>query len=151
MALDLRDFIHPNDLPRSLSCRRAFSAEAVYQRVCAKCGSSGGFHAHHVIEEQVLERMGLPRWDYRCALRVCWDCHINKHHSASDRITTQELGDLNIVFVVCVLGERSRDFIVANYWHFSEEGEDPRVAEALALRPADMPSHSIWDMGRRCA
>lgn len=148
--LDPADFIHPNDLPRSLSCRRAFAEAARFQKVCAKCGKGGVFHAHHVVEEQILKRMGLPRWDYRCALRGCFECHFG-HHGGGDsshRITTQQLDDLNIVFIVCVFGPAARQFIVRNYWHYAEEAEDPRLAEALDLRPADMPVNTSWDLTR---
>ena len=84
----------------------SFRAEARYQRVCAVCGSGGVYHAHHVISEQLLQRLGLPVLDPRNALRLCDRCHMSFEWAGPGKIAINvfHLTDQNICYVYETLG-----------------------------------------------
>lgn len=112
-----------------ISNPKSFRTEAQYQRVCAVCGSSHRFHAHHVVYEQVLARYtDLVRgelYDTRNSLRVCGLCHF-AHHNASQKIPTKKLLAANIEYAFMALGAYAADWLRRYY---DDTDADPRISE----------------------
>lgn len=71
-----------------ISNPQSFHLEARYQRCCQApdCGSTGAWHAHHVIPKQLLRRLKLPMYDVRGALRICWTHHMQFERAGPGKI-----------------------------------------------------------------
>lgn len=119
----------------------SFHDEARWQRVCANCGATGSFHAHHVIDKQTLRRkLGCgkrdPRlYDTRNSLRLCEGlngprCHMNSEWGGVSRVKvpTSRLRDANIEYAFEILGAYAADYLRHEY---DDEAGDPRI---LALQ-----------------
>lgn len=115
-------------------CNRAsFHDEARFQLCCAVCGSTKGFHAHHVVYEQVLEKKygitGNAIFDTRNALRICTEdgnnCH-SRHHHAVRKIMTVELTDDNIAYAFEIMGLYGADWLRQYY---DDDVEDRRIVK----------------------
>lgn len=101
----------------------AFWEEARYQRVCAQCGDTGQFEAHHTVEKQWLKRHKLLLWDTRGALRLCLLCH----HGQTSKLKKIELKKLtldNLEYAFEVMGASAAAYLRRHY-----EGDDVRVDE----------------------
>jgi hypothetical protein len=111
--------------------RESFHDEARFQMCCAVCGSTKGFHAHHVLYEQVLDKefgiKGKAAFDTRNALRICTEdgnnCH-QRHHWAVRKIMTVELLDQNIEYIFEIMGLRGADWLRRYY---DDSVEDRRI------------------------
>ena len=116
----------------------SFRAEARYQRVCAKCGKAGGFHAHHVVDKAILrdrcKLSGDDLYDTRNALRLCEGLDGNRCHLQFENrriaITTRMLTDDNIEYAFEVLGAYAYDYLRQEYR--DHPTPDPRLELALA-------------------
>lgn len=113
-------------------CNRAsFHDEAQFQLCCAVCGSTKGFHAHHVVYAQMLENQygitGNALFDTRNALRICTEdggnCH-SRHHWAVRKIMTVELTDDNITYAFEIMGLYGADWLRRYY---DDSVEDRRI------------------------
>lgn len=111
--------------------RESFRAEARWQRVCAVCGTAGGFHPHHVVTEGELRRRcglrGRELYNTLNALRVCVRCH-ERHHSPGRMrlIKTIELKTANVVYAFQMLGLRAVSYLRRYY---DDRESDPRILE----------------------
>jgi hypothetical protein len=115
---------------------QSFRLEARSQIVCAVCGKSQPFHAHHVVDQQTLKnRCGLSGnalYDTRNALRLCQalgdpDCRCHFQHEHSRRkVKTVELTDDNIEYAFEKLGAYAADYLRRDY---DDEERDPRIVE----------------------
>ena len=107
----------------------SFKAEARYQSLCAVCERPGlGWHAHHVVYEQELRRLGMrgnELYDTRNALRLCGVCHA-AHHARSKIVKTRKLRDANIEYAFDVLGTRAGAYLRRRY---DDSDSDPRITE----------------------
>lgn len=111
----------------------SFHAEARYQRVCAVCGSTDEWHAHHVFLKARLKKMRQPLHDIRAALRLCTTCHMSFEWGGVSRlrIKTSQLVDINICYLYELLGEAGEYFLVEKYtgpderWESHPRGECP--------------------------
>lgn len=123
---------------------KAFRDEARWQQVCANpaCRSMGSFHAHHVVDKQVLKnRCGLKGnalYDTRNALRLCEDldgmrCHF-QFENRRLAIRTRWLTDDNIKYALEVLEEYAYDYLRAEYDDVADP--DPRIAALLEVYDA---------------
>jgi hypothetical protein len=94
----------------AISNPTSFRAEARYQRACASCGKSGGFHAHHVVSKRLLRLLGRPLWDTRNALRLCEQCHMAVEWGGVRRlrIPVERLPDEAICYIYEVLGPATK-------------------------------------------
>lgn len=116
-----------------ISDPKSFRLEAAYQRVCALCGKAKPFHAHHVVHQKLIGRMGLPEYDTRNALRLCAPprhCHLT-FEARMLVLPLVKLTDDNIEYAYEVLdtdlarsvgAQPAYDYLVGRY-----SGEDPRV------------------------
>lgn len=105
---------------------QSFYYEARHQRVCAVCGTTRGFQAHHVVTKQELARLGLSGddlYDSANALRLCQTHHL-RHHGGIRRVRTAELKDLNIRYAFHVLGAFAADWLRRYY---DDTDGDPRI------------------------
>jgi hypothetical protein len=114
--------------------RHLFHDAARYQRVCQApgCRRRGprkgiDFQAHHVVYEQHLRNLRLPRYDARNALRLCPDCH-KKHHGPNWKLPTSALLDENIAYGFLVLGAAAFGYFRRYY---DDSAEDPRLVAAF--------------------
>ena len=113
----------------------AFRDEARWQRVCANrdCGSSGHFHAHHVVDKAILRNRchldGNELYDTRNALRLCEGLDGNRCHMQFENrrvaIRTRWLTDANIEYAFEKLGLYAADYLRAEYDDQSDP--DPRI------------------------
>jgi hypothetical protein len=116
----------------------SFRLEAQSQRVCANCGRSGSFDAHHVVEKQELKKRGLPRYDTRGALRLCtplWGSGGNCHGGQTSKlrkIPLAKLLDVNVEYAFEVMGASAYFYLRRHY-----AGEDARVEEAYMRASAE--------------
>lgn len=117
---------------------KSFREEAKWQRVCAKCGAGGAFHAHHVVDKAILRnRCGLrgnALYDTRNALRLCEGldgkrCHLN-FENRGVRLSTRRLTDDNIEYAFEVLGAYAYDYLRQEYDDVTDP--DPRLELAFA-------------------
>lgn len=116
-----------------LSNSQSFKAEARWQRLCAECDKGGAFQAHHVIYEQHLRDRGLPLYDTRNALRLCYDCHKRHHDGTAWRLTTRKLTPDNIIYAFEVLGAYAGDYLRRYY---DDLQPDVRICEQEQLLAA---------------
>lgn len=112
--------------------RESFRDEARYQAVCAVCQKPGPYQAHHVLYEQVLDRLGLKGkalYDTRNALRICVEgvtnCH-SRHHWKLRAIKTVELTNDNIAYAFEKLGAYAADWLRRYY---DDTEPDPRIVQ----------------------
>lgn len=121
----------------ALANPKSFREEARYQGLCALCGMSGPFHAHHVVDKAKLrDRCGLrgnDLYDPRNAMRLCEGldgnrCHMNFENRVV-KITTKMLSDQNIEYAFEKLGAYAADYLRAEY-----DDSDPDFRIELALR-----------------
>ena len=88
---------------------RSFFEEAVWQKACAVCGSTGPFEAHHVIKRQKVRRFSTNEYDPRNCLRLCEGLETNQchhgHRQGNVTIETGMLTDDNICYGWDLLGE----------------------------------------------
>jgi len=111
--------------------RESFHDEARFQMCCAVCGSTKGFHAHHVVYEQVLDKRygitGKAAFDTRNALRICTEagnnCH-SHHHHAVRKIMTVELTDENVAYAFEIMGLYAADWLRQYY---DDDVQDSRI------------------------
>jgi hypothetical protein len=103
-----------------------FHAEARYQRVCAVCGSTDDYHAHHVYPRQRLKREHKPQFDPRNALRLCIDCHFSFEWGGVNRlvIATAKLKSINICYIWELLGDAGGYFLTEKYTGADERWEE---------------------------
>lgn len=103
--------------------RRAFGEVAWAQRCCRKCGSTGEWQAHHVVEKRKLkfERLHSMIWDTRNAMRLCPDCH-ERHTNRSRPLEMRLLLDEHFEFAFYALGAAAHSYLSQLYI-----GEDPRL------------------------
>lgn len=98
----------------AISNPASFHAEAMFQRVCAVCGSGGAFDAHHVVSKHALKKRGYASrlWDPRNALRLCVRnrCH-ERYTNSRYKIETMDLTDANICFIWEVLDVAGQNFL----------------------------------------
>lgn len=103
----------------------SFRLEARFQVVCAYCGKSRPFHAHHVVDKAELEKRGIrgnAQYDTRNALRLCEDltrgiegrCHY-QFENRRIQITSTMLKDQNIEYAFEVLGAYAFDYLKQEY------------------------------------
>jgi len=108
-----------------------FREAAKAQRVCAVCGRTDSFDAHHVIEAQYLKQNGHAVYVEANALRVCDqyaknNCH-GKHTGRSRKIRLKELLEENLIYAVELLGpDKAENYLRRNY-----QGNDPRLDSIL--------------------
>lgn len=118
--------IHAIASQASITTKTSFHDEARWQAVCAVCHKGGAFHAHHVILEQHLVKLGWPRYDTRNARRICTaTCH-HRHHHRIRRIRIVELTDENLVYAFMVFGIATGDYLARYY---DTDPDDPRIAQ----------------------
>lgn len=114
----------------AVSNRQSFVNEARWQRVCAVCGSTGSFQAHHVVYEQHLRSDRLPKYTTLNALRICatgaGTCH-GDHHSGKRRIKVSELTEANLLYAFAIYGAYAADYL-RRYYH---DDADPRLVGML--------------------
>lgn len=113
----------------------SFHSEARYQGLCAVCGKSGEFHAHHVVDKAKLRKWGLSGnalYDTRNALRLCQQmggverrCHF-QHENRRRVVKTTELTDDNITYAFELLKAHAIDYLRAEY---DDTDPDPRIIE----------------------
>jgi hypothetical protein len=123
----------------------SFRAEARYQRVCACCGKSGGYHSHHVVDKRTLMDQygvrGKNLYDTRNALRLCEGldtdrCHMNFENRRVNPetgrviVTTKMLTDDNIEYAFEVMGLYAVDYLRREY--DDETDPDPRIQLKVA-------------------
>lgn len=113
---------------------RSFREEARYQGVCARCGKTRPWHAHHVVDKQTLrDRCGITgnaAYDTRNALRLCAnECHFQFEWGGVGKaeILTRMLTDDNIVYAFEVLKEYAPDYLRRQYEDALDP--DPRILE----------------------
>jgi hypothetical protein len=113
----------------------SFRLEARSQIVCAKCGESGPFHAHHVVDKQTLRRYGQTgrlQYDTRNALRLCSPGNANNCHLQSEgpnlKLKTGMLTDASIEYAFEILGAYAYDYLRREY---DDSAEDIRLATRL--------------------
>ena len=84
--------------PEEQALAGAFHAHTVC-RPCVVCGRSPRearaagtrITAHHALKQQTLRRLGLPLWDTRLGVPVCWEpCH-RRHESRKRPIHLAEV------------------------------------------------------------
>lgn len=118
----------------AISNPSSFWHEAQSQRCCAVCHSIAPWHAHHVVDKQVLKRQGLQRnelYDTRNALRLCQmvgvsnRCHF-QHENRRRLVKTSELLDQNIEYAFEVLGSYAPYYLRDEY---DDSAGDPRIVE----------------------
>ena len=114
----------------------AFRLEAQWQVACGACGAVGKpFHAHHVVDRQILRRergiVGNAAYDTRNALRLCAGldterCHMRFENGgvAAVTIPTSNLLDENIAYAFEVLGLWAADYLRREY---DDTARDPRI------------------------
>lgn len=110
--------------------KRAFLEAARGQCVCAACGATDSFDAHHVLYRQHLRDIGFDEWDARNALRLCdrysrRRCH-PRHHARGTVVRLAVLTDENIDYAFEVLGPYAADYLRRHY-----DGDDERVQRRL--------------------
>src|SRR2546430_5742237 len=105
----------------AISNPASFREEARFQRVCAMCGSSGAYHAHHVVPKQWLSRNGQVHrlYDPRNALRLCDGldgprCHMN-FESRKLVIETARLPPNAMCFIYETMGVAGQNFLERMY------------------------------------
>lgn len=116
--------------------RISFRLEARYQLVCAACGGTGRFQAHHVVDKAELSKKGLrgnDLYDTRNAMRLCEDldgprCHM-QFENRRITISTKKLTDDNIEYAFEELGAYAYDYLRQEY---DDTDPDPRLERALA-------------------
>jgi hypothetical protein len=115
----------------------SFREEARWQTVCAYCGKTGPFQAHHVVDKAILrdrcQLSGNALYDTRNALRLCEGldtarCHF-QFENRRIRIRTTMLTDDNIAYAFEVLGPYAYDYLRQEYAYVPP---DPRIELALA-------------------
>lgn len=115
-----------------IDAMRRFHDEARKQRVCARCGSSQHWDAHHVVEKQWLKANGfspIEQYDPDNALRLCDelsdnDCH-GKHTRGvrnKHRLHLHNLTDRNLAYAFRVMGPAAGSYLRRKY-----RGEDERL------------------------
>lgn len=117
----------------------SFRQEARWQRVCARCGAGGGFHAHHVVDKAKLKARcklsGNDLYDTRNALRLCEGLGTKRCHLQFENrrvvVTTAMLKDENIEYAFEKLGAYAADYLRAEY---DDSSPDPRIELALQLQ-----------------
>jgi len=120
--------------------RRLFREWANAHRVCMNplCAHpTGPWQAHHVVYDQHLRAVGLPKFDARNALRLCDVCHA-RHHNRTAVLLTKALTDTNLRFIVEVYSpawlnpiDSSPERAAAEYLdRYYDSRDDPRM-EAL--------------------
>lgn len=115
----------------------SFREEARWQTVCAYCGKTGPFQAHHVVDKAKLrDHCGLSGnalYDTRNALRLCEGLDTARCHFQFENrriaITTKMLTDDNIAYAFEKLGPYAADYLRAEY---DDTDRDPRIELALA-------------------
>ena len=80
------------------------------------------WEAHHVVFEQEIVRLGLPRWNTMNVLRLCKTCHHHHHDGTQWKLPLTALRKNNYAFAFRVMGERAFDYLRRHY-----SGEDPRL------------------------
>lgn len=109
---------------------RSFWEEARYQLVCAICGKPGDFHAHHIVDKQVLKNdygiTGDALYDTRNALRLHRHCHFQFHNGRVE-IPLSKLKDEMIEYAQQIMGQRAYDYLKRYY-----SGRDERVEAIIA-------------------
>lgn len=106
----------------------SFRAEALSQRCCVMCGTTKGWHAHHVVYEQQLKRLGMSGhmlYDSCNAMRLCKRCH-ERHHTRVATIPTKKLLDHHIEYACHVLGTYAVDWLRRYY---DDSDPDPRIVK----------------------
>jgi hypothetical protein len=115
----------------------SFHLEARFQVVCALCGSTGRFQAHHVVDKATLgTHCGLDGddlYDTRNALRLCEGLETKRCHMQFENrrvtITTAMLTDDNIEYAFEKLGAYAADYLRREY---DDSAADPRIERKLA-------------------
>lgn len=108
----------------------SFWLAAQFQAVCFICGKPGDFHAHHVVDKQLLRReygrTGDALYDTRNAMRLHRHCHFQFENSRIE-IPLKKLKDEMIEYAVEVMGLRAYDYLKRYY-----SGDDERVEAIIA-------------------
>lgn len=106
-----------------ISDPHSFWLEARYQRICAHCGSTWPWHAHHVISKNWLKRNHLPEYDTRAALRLCDRCHMQFEWAGPGKIqlVITDLTQSNLCYVWEIMGPAGQDFLDREYAGHDDE------------------------------
>ena len=74
-------------------------------------------HGAHVLDRQMLERLGLPQYDPRNRMDLCSRCHLSSHYGLENRkIPVEKIPECAIAFMVEVLTEDGAiDYLERHY------------------------------------